>query len=149
MFAGFTMSFAGLSGSMEIILESGGLNAKLINGTPGAVFGLLGFMIVWRYKPKRSTMTVMDRPAPQPLQPAIDRGAINRLLQGMKHKMPPAFHPLDKQQQISLLIDIQNIEHYLYPQPTDSTSGGSSGTSGDSEGGRARIVHYEDAARTS
>ena len=54
--SGFIITVMGLSGSIEWILEGSNFKSKLSNAGPGAFFALLGFFILWRYKP-----TIQDR----------------------------------------------------------------------------------------
>lgn len=51
---GFSFFLLGLSGSLDLVVESSKLNARLINGSPGVVFIVVGFLILWRYRPRES-----------------------------------------------------------------------------------------------
>lgn len=53
-FLGFILSVLGLAGVVELVFEAGTLNAKLANASPGVVFATLGFLVLWRYRPKKS-----------------------------------------------------------------------------------------------
>lgn len=50
--AGLIFTILGLSGSIEWVYESGGTVSRLTNASPGIFFGLLGFLLVWRFKPR-------------------------------------------------------------------------------------------------
>ncbi len=49
--SGFIITVMGLTGSIEWILEGSNFKSKLSNAGPGVFFALLGFFILWRYKP--------------------------------------------------------------------------------------------------
>jgi len=57
-FLGFALCMLGLTGNIEILLEAHDVSAKIINGTPGVIFALFGFLIIWRYKPKSHSSVV-------------------------------------------------------------------------------------------
>lgn len=48
---GLVLILLGLSGQIEWILQAGGLNSRLANASPGALFAVIGLVILWRYKP--------------------------------------------------------------------------------------------------
>jgi hypothetical protein len=50
--AGFIIAILGLTGTIELVFEAGGLRSRLANACPGAFFALMGMIILWRYKPK-------------------------------------------------------------------------------------------------
>jgi len=50
--SGFILCIIGLSGKVELIIEGGGFQGKLINASPGVVFAFLGLALMWKYKPK-------------------------------------------------------------------------------------------------
>jgi lysylphosphatidylglycerol synthetase-like protein (DUF2156 family) len=50
--AGLIFTILGLSGSIEWVFESSGTVSRLTNASPGVFFGLLGFLLVWRFKPR-------------------------------------------------------------------------------------------------
>jgi len=60
LLAGFALCVLGLTGTIEFLIETAGFKARLLNGTPGAFFGLLGLLLMWRYKPKVSTTTTRE-----------------------------------------------------------------------------------------
>lgn len=57
LFLGFGFFLLGLTGTLDLIIESKSISARLANGSPGVVFIIVGFLILWRYKPKESTTT--------------------------------------------------------------------------------------------
>ena len=56
---GITLCILGLAGSIELLVEGGGLTARLGNASPGVVFAFFGFLVLWRYKPmvKQDSLT--------------------------------------------------------------------------------------------
>ena len=61
MVAGFILCVLGLTGSIEWILEGGGLKSRLTNGSPGVLFALIGLVVLWRYKPRISQDTKVEQ----------------------------------------------------------------------------------------
>ena len=61
LFFGFAFSLLGLSGTLDLVIESNTINARLVNASPGVVFIIVGLFILWRYKPKGSTTEVEER----------------------------------------------------------------------------------------
>lgn len=55
LLGGFVMTVMGLSGTSEWIIESMSLRARLVNASPGAVFAIIGMVLMFRYKPKVKT----------------------------------------------------------------------------------------------
>jgi hypothetical protein len=53
--AGFILTLLGLSGSIEWIIESNGIQSKLSNASPGVFFALLGLLTLFWYKPSIKT----------------------------------------------------------------------------------------------
>ena len=53
-FLGFVLCIVGLTGVVEFLVEAGGIKAKIANASPGVMFAMLGFLILWRYRPKKS-----------------------------------------------------------------------------------------------
>lgn len=49
---GVALCVAGVSGSIDWIVNGKGWSSKLMNASPGVFFSLLGFFIIMRYKPK-------------------------------------------------------------------------------------------------
>ncbi len=73
-FLGFALCIMGLTGSIELLFEGKGIQAKIYNATPGVIFAFFGFLIIWRYKPKNShTITekkiVHENGAPEDRKP--------------------------------------------------------------------------------
>lgn len=60
LFLGFAFSLLGLSGSLDLVIESNSINARLINASPGVIFIIVGLFIIWRYKPKGSDITIEE-----------------------------------------------------------------------------------------
>lgn len=58
---GIILSLLGISGSIEWLVEAGGITSKLTNASPGIVIALIGAAILWRYKPHVSHETTFDR----------------------------------------------------------------------------------------
>lgn len=48
---GLLLILLGLSGHIEWILQAGALSSRLANASPGALFAVIGLVILWRYKP--------------------------------------------------------------------------------------------------
>ena len=61
LIAGFILSIAGVSGSIEWLVESSGFRSRLTNATPGVFFVFVGMIIIWRYKPNVSHDISFDR----------------------------------------------------------------------------------------
>lgn len=61
MVAGVILYFLGLNGNIEWFFETAGVKSRLMNASPGAFFALAGFLIIWRYKPKISTETIVTK----------------------------------------------------------------------------------------
>lgn len=61
LIAGFVLSVAGISGSIEWLVEASGLTSRLTNATPGVVFVIVDMIIIWRYKPHVSHDIQFDR----------------------------------------------------------------------------------------
>jgi hypothetical protein len=55
LLGGFFAFFVGLSGNVEWVFQSGTVSAKLINASPGAVFSVVGMIIMLKYKPRVKT----------------------------------------------------------------------------------------------
>ena len=70
---GFVLALFGLSGHIEWIVQAGGLKSRLANASPGAVFAVIGFLVMWRYKPNitdklhstRYSSSVEDKKTPK------------------------------------------------------------------------------------
>jgi len=60
LFLGFGLFLLGVSGALDLIIESFGLNAKMINASHGVVFIISGLFVLWRYKPKGSNTTTEE-----------------------------------------------------------------------------------------
>jgi hypothetical protein len=41
----------GIAGQIEWVVKAGGLSGRLANASPGALFAVIGLIILWRYKP--------------------------------------------------------------------------------------------------
>jgi len=41
----------GLSGNLQMLIHAPGITAKIANASPGVFFALIGFLLMWRYKP--------------------------------------------------------------------------------------------------
>ena len=54
---GSVLSMPGVSGRIDLPVESGGFTSKLANTTPGVFFILVVMVITWRYKPNVSRDT--------------------------------------------------------------------------------------------
>ena len=52
LLGGFAMFYMGISGSANWLIEAGGLKSRITNASPGAVFSLIGFFVMLKYKPK-------------------------------------------------------------------------------------------------
>lgn len=61
LFFGFAFSLLGLSGTLDLIIESNDIKAKLVNASPGVVFIIVGLFILWRYKPNGSDIKIEER----------------------------------------------------------------------------------------
>jgi hypothetical protein len=61
LLAGVVLCILGISGAVDLIVEGGGIGTKLLNGSPGVVLAFLGFLILWRYKPRISFDRVEHR----------------------------------------------------------------------------------------
>jgi hypothetical protein len=59
--AGFILCILGLAGTVEILLEGGGLKARLVNGSPGVAFAFLGMIVMWKFKPKITQNTKVEQ----------------------------------------------------------------------------------------
>lgn len=55
LLGGFVSSLLGLTGSVEWFFKSGSISMKLLNASPGAIFSVIGFIIMLRYKPRVKT----------------------------------------------------------------------------------------------
>ena len=67
--AGFTLAILGLTGNIEWIFEAANLKSRLTNASPGALFALMGMIIIWRYKPQIRNQTELaprKRELPRP-----------------------------------------------------------------------------------
>jgi hypothetical protein len=51
MLGGATLILIGLTGSIDLMVEAGGLRSRLVNASPSALFVLLGFLLAWKSKP--------------------------------------------------------------------------------------------------
>lgn len=61
--SGFVLALLGLAGAIEFFFEAGGIKARLANASPGAIFALLGMLVIWRYKPKmHDDLSTQGRP---------------------------------------------------------------------------------------
>lgn len=49
---GVALALLGVSGAINLVLESSGLSARLTNASPGVVIAAMGMFIIWRYKPR-------------------------------------------------------------------------------------------------
>jgi hypothetical protein len=49
--AGFVLLVLGLTGNIEWIVEASNFKSRLTNASPGALFAVMGMVIIWRYKP--------------------------------------------------------------------------------------------------
>ncbi len=63
---GFVLIILGVSGSIDLIVEAGGIKSKMINATPGSMFSLFGLIILWKYKPKITERTIIETKEKQP-----------------------------------------------------------------------------------
>jgi hypothetical protein len=61
LLGGIILSLLGISGSIEWLVEAGGVTSKLTNASPGIVIATIGAAILWRYKPHVSHETTFDR----------------------------------------------------------------------------------------
>jgi hypothetical protein len=61
LLGGIILSLLGISGSIEWLVEAGGITSKLTNASPGIVIAIIGAVILWRYKPHVSHETTFDR----------------------------------------------------------------------------------------
>src|SRR5881394_107971 len=61
LLGGIILSLLGISGSIEWLVEAGGVTSKLTNASPGIVIAIIGAAILWRYKPHVSHETTFDR----------------------------------------------------------------------------------------
>lgn len=61
LLGGIILSLLGISGSIEWLVEAGGITSKLTNASPGIVISMIGAVILWRYKPHVSHETTFDR----------------------------------------------------------------------------------------
>jgi hypothetical protein len=52
---GFVMFFMGLAGTIDWIFESATIKSKLANASPGALFAVVGLIIMLKYKPRVKT----------------------------------------------------------------------------------------------
>jgi hypothetical protein len=48
---GLLLIVLGLSGQIDWILQAGAFSSRLANASPGALFAVIGLVILWRYKP--------------------------------------------------------------------------------------------------
>ena len=55
LLGGFVSSLLGLTGSVEWFLTYESISMKLLNASPGAIFSVIGFIIMLRYKPRVKT----------------------------------------------------------------------------------------------
>jgi hypothetical protein len=58
--AGFILCLLGLSGTIEWLVKGGGFTSRLTNASPGALFAVVGLIVVIRYKPKITAQTQTD-----------------------------------------------------------------------------------------
>ena len=62
--SGLIITAFGLSGSIDWIIESGSLKAKIINASPGISFLIIGAVIMWRYKSRFTTQETIRSHSP-------------------------------------------------------------------------------------
>jgi hypothetical protein len=60
LLGGIILSLLGISGSIEWLIEAGGITSKLTNASPGIAIAIIGAAILWRYKPHVSHETTFD-----------------------------------------------------------------------------------------
>ena len=48
---GLLLILLGISGQIQWIVEAGALRSRLANASPGALFAVIGLLLLWRYKP--------------------------------------------------------------------------------------------------
>lgn len=61
LLGGIVAAAYGITGNLEVLIESTAINAKLLNASPGAFLMFIGMIVLWRYKPKESTTVVEER----------------------------------------------------------------------------------------
>jgi len=52
LLGGFASFLLGLTGSIDWIFKSVSISMRMINASPGAIFSVIGFVIMLRYKPR-------------------------------------------------------------------------------------------------
>jgi len=60
---GFGIIYLGVIGNIEWILQAGSLVSRLSNASPGVFVALIGFLIIWRYKPGKYAYEIAISPS--------------------------------------------------------------------------------------
>lgn len=55
--AGFVLCLLGLTGTIEWLIQGGSFTSRLTNASPGALFAVVGLVVIVRYKPKTTAAT--------------------------------------------------------------------------------------------
>lgn len=80
--AGFVLAVLGLNGSIEWVFEASSIKSRMSNASPGAIFALMGMIVLWRYKPKVKDHLKM---------PWVDHSLETSMIVGSKAEMDRVF----------------------------------------------------------